>query len=252
MPDPCVLELGLNGEAPDAVGLPTRLLVYARVDGPCSAIRLSVSQTEGGAVLFSGVTSPDSNGTASVGFPIEPPVFPCGFPLWVEAECIEGGTCSKAETMTIACKAAPSGQGNGGTNGGWPWPLPPQLFCPLIGRSFTIAILAGLLMIVVSIAFGLVAGIAAGFAVIAGAFAILAIWSTWCSPHWCSVWGAVLWALKRAFLGGLVLSVVMLNVAGLLLTFVLGATAGILTGRLRHARCQIPSALTPLNHLPLW
>jgi hypothetical protein len=252
MPDPCVLELGLNGDAPDAAGIPTRLGPYARVSGPCAQIRISIRQSDGGAVLFSAVAAPDSNGTAAVEFPVDPPVFPCGFRMWVEAECVAGGSCHKAVSIPIACKGRPSGNGDGGGSDGWPWPLPPQLFCPLIGRTFTTAVLFGLLSIVVGAALGVTPGIAAGFAVIAGAFAVLAIWRVWCAPHHCYLWGALLWALKRAFIGGLLVSLVSLSIGGFLVCFAMGAAAGVITGRLRQSRCQLPGLSTPLNQLPLW
>lgn len=271
MSDCSIIDVGLNGEARDAAGIPTRLGAYARIDGQCNAVRLSVSQSQGGTVLFTGIASPDSNGTVSIGFPVEPPVFPCNFSLSVLAECVNDASCSKEETVVIQCKGYTPGGGNGGgnsddsdNNGGsnsnngdnensnWPWPSPPELFCPLIGRSFTTALLAGLITLITSIALNVPAGIAAGTAIIAGAFAIFSIWRTWCTPNTCYVLGAILWALKRSVLGGLVIGIFTLSFGALLTVVALGAIAGGITGMLRYDRCQIPAATTPIGQLPLW
>jgi len=263
MPATCVLDVGLNGEGLDAAGLPTRLLVYGRVQGTCSRVRFTVRLTQTSPVLLSGDATPDSNGTCAVEFPLPVPAFPCGSRFWVEAECVEGGTCSVTTSLPVSCKDRPgtgggtgpgggSGPGGGGTSDWWPWPLPPVLFCPLMGRSFTTALLFGLMLIVTGVAFVMPAIVAGGVAIVAGAFAILAVWQYWCLVNSCYLRGAVLWALLRAIAAGAILAVVTLSVATWLLTLTLGAIAGIVTARLRAGRCPIPDLTTPLQQLPLW
>lgn len=257
MPNTCVLDIGLNGLEQDAVGLPARLQIYARVQGTCSRVRFTLRLSQGGPVLFSGEAVPDSNGTCSVDFPIEPPTFPCGFSFWVEAQCIAGGTCSTAASLPIQCKrpgsqgpGGPGGPGTGNGNGsGNGWQLPS--FCILMGQAFLMALYAGLLLLVTSVAFGQPGGMVAAGALIVGALALRAIWLTWCSVSFCHFWGAVLWVLKHAVLAGAILSVLTVSAAGVLLTLFLGAIAGMITAQLRYNRCPLPPITTPIQQLPL-
>ena len=104
MSDCSIINVGLNGEARDAAGIPTRLIAYARINGQCNAVKLYVRQSENGTILFTGIEEPDSNGTVSIAFPVEPPVFPCNFALYVEAKCEDGASCSKGVAVAIQCK----------------------------------------------------------------------------------------------------------------------------------------------------
>jgi hypothetical protein len=268
MPDPCTFfAFGLNGVDRDAVGLPTSLEPFAHVQGNCAKVRLTVRQSQNGAALFSAEVTPTSDGTCVVRFPLPAAIFPCGFHLWVEATCTAGGTCSRGEMLSIACKWPGNGGGGnggggnggggngGGGNGGpddWPWPLPPLLFCPLMGRAFTTALLLGLVTLVTSVAFAIPAGIGAGGVIVAGAFAILALWLQWCSVSYCNYWGAILWALKRTVIVAVILSIFAASVSVLLLGLAIGAVVGIITAKLRAKRCRLPSLTTPLQQLPLW
>jgi hypothetical protein len=121
-----------------------------------------------------------------------------------------------------------------------------------MGRSFTVALMTGFFMIITGVAFGINAGVVAGVAIIAGAYAILGLWRWWCPVNPCYFWGAILWVLKRVFVGGMLMSLMSLSVAGLLLTLCFGAAAGMVTARLRFNRCPMPSLTTPLQQLPLW
>lgn len=258
MPDTCTFDVGLNGLQPDAVGLPTRLQLYARRHGVCDRVQLLVRQTQGGLVLFSDIVTPDSNGTCIAEFALPGTIFPCGFRLWVEARCVDGGTCEHGAMVPIDCKARPGAGGSSNPNNpnnsddDWPWGLPPVLFCPLMGQRFTLALLMGLIGLVTSVAFVIPVGVAAAGVIIAGAFAILAVWRRWCPVSFCSLWGAVLWALKRAVIGGVILSILGASVPAFLLSIAMGAMAGMITAKLRSMRCRLPSAMTPLSQLPLW
>src|SRR5204863_7915525 len=94
--------------------------------------------------------------------------------------------------------------------------------------------------------------IAAGALVIAGAFAIYAIWTRWCSVSFCNYWGAILWVLKRGVIAAGAIAVLTVDVRMLLLSFALGVLAGMSTQKLRASRCPLPSARTSLQQLPLW
>jgi hypothetical protein len=270
MPKICSFDLGLNGLEPDAVGLPTRLEVYAHVQGSCDRVRLTVRQHQGGASIFSAEVSPDSvspdsNGTCKARFPLPTAIFPCGFELWVEASCVEAGNCFKGEMLPISCKGPPGAGGEdpgdssppgggdeSGSNDEWPWPLPPLQFCPLMGRSFTIALLLGLMTLVASVALLAPAGIAAAGVIIAGAFAILGVWLHWCTVSFCNLWGAILWALKRAVTASVLVVLFTASIPVLLLSLTMGIAAGVITAKLRSMRCRLPAHTTPLQELPLW
>lgn len=257
----CVIDIGLNGIAQDAIGLPTRLEAYARVQGQCTRVRFAVRQAAGLPVLFTGETDTDSNGTALIEFPLEPAAFPCGFRFWVRAECATGGTCFKEGLVAVSCKRpAPGGNvpgdndgdGQPDSNQGWPWPLPPQLFCPLMGRAFTMALLAGLMFMMFAVATNIPNGVMAAGVLIAGAFALLGIWRMWCAMNPCHFWGAVLWVLKRVVVAGVILAAVTPSLDAGLFTLALGMLAGAITARQRANRCTLPGLTTPLQQLPLW
>jgi hypothetical protein len=265
MPEICSFDLGLNGLEPNAVGLPTRLEVSARVQGSCNRVRLTVRQHQGGPSIFSGEVSPDLNGTCKASFPLPAAIFPCEFGLWVEASCVEAGNCFKGQMLPISCKgppgggdedpgdsSPPDGGDEGGSNDEWPWPLPPVQFCPLIGRSFTVALLLGLLTLVASVALLAPAGIAAAGVIIAGALAILGVWLHWCTVSFCNLWGAILWALKRAVIAGVLVVLFTANIPVLLLSLTMGMAGGVITAKLRSMRCRLPAHTTPLQELPLW
>lgn len=265
MPNTCTFDIGLNGLEPDAVGLPTRLQAYARVQGACTRVRLTVRDPQSGLPLFSDEANADTNGTVAVSFPLNFPIFPCGHQLRVEAECVSGGSCSGSALVAIACKTrpnggsdpndpnAPGGGGGGGQpNDDWPWGLPPVLWCPLMGRRFTEALLLAAATILIGIAFAIPAVTAAGGVIAAGAFAILAVWRTWCNVSYCKFRGALLWVMKRATLMAIVLSLVTASALMLMVAIACGVVAGMLTAQLRANRCALPDVTTPLNQLPLW
>lgn len=249
----CTLEIGgVNGEAVTGAGLPTRFIVYARREGSCDLVELTVRVTENGPPIFVGLATPDSNGTASADFYLEPPFLACGQTLWVEARCAPGGECSASAPVAIACKEIPEAGPGGNGNDGWVWPLPPELFCPLIGQAFTLALFTGIVAVLIGVAMALLPAIAAGIAIIAGAFGVLAVWRHWCALPHCYFWGAILWVLKRCLLAGIILTVFFVSVPTLLLTLAIGFVAGVVTNRMRKAHCPLPSITTPLNQLPLW
>jgi hypothetical protein len=265
----CILSVGLNGLALDAVGLPTVLQPYARVQvaGTCTLVRLSLRASQFAPVLFSVDVVPDSNGTAVADFPLVVPLYTCGAELWVRAECVGGGSCNVDQAVAISCKKPPhggggnggnpndpanDGNGNNGNGNDWPWGLPPVLFCPMVGRAFTMAFLFGLTAMLLGAAFVGPTGMIAGATLVIAAFGLLAFWRLWCPVYGCYLRGAMLWALKRAVVGGAVLAIVTLSALTGLLTVALGIWAGMITVKLRYARCAIPSLTTPLQQLPLW
>jgi hypothetical protein len=253
----CTFDLGLNGLDLDAVGLPTRVEVYARMHGACTRVRLTVRQAQNSLPLFSEEVTPDSNGTCRSDFPLLTPIFPCGFELWVEAECVEGDSGTAGAPVALSCKRVPSNSGGGDPNdpnqpSDWPWGLPPALFCPLMGRAFTSALLFGVLTIIAGVSLAAPLVIAAGFLVITGAFAIYAIWTHWCSVSFCNYWGAILWVLKRGVIAAGAVAVLTVDVRVFLLAIALGVLAGMVTQKLRARRCPLPSAMTSLQQLPLW
>ena len=250
---PCSLQIGgINGEAVTGGGLPTQLRVYVRRQGNCGQVEITVRVTQNGLAIFTAMATADSNGTATAEFVVEPPIFACGSTLWVEARCAPGGECSASAPVSIGCKG-PSDGGPGGTDDNeWPWPFPPQLFCPLIGRGFTLALFTGIVTFLTGVAMALPPAIGAGVAIVVAAFGILAVWRHWCAIPYCYFWGAILWVLKRCLLAGVVLTLLFVSVATLLCTLAIGFAAGVITNRLRKAHCRLPSLTTPLTQLPLW
>lgn len=261
----CVLDIGLNALAQDAAGRPVGIEPYARVQGQCSRVRFTLRPSQNGPVLFSSEATPDSNGICTVTFALDPPVFPCGTRFWVEAQCVSGGTCSKAAFLAIACKEPPGGSGggaggghgdgggsgddgdNGSEGGGFRFPS----FCTVMGQAFLMALYLGLVVLVVSVALALPSGLAAAGALILGALALQAIWLTWCTISFCHYWGAILWVLKNVVVIGAIVSAFTLSVAGMMVTLGIGAAAGIVTARLRYRRCPLPALRTSFQQLPL-
>ncbi len=250
---PCTLQIGgINGEAVTGGGLPTQLRVYVRRQGKCDQVEITVRVTQNGPAMFTAMATPDNNGTATAGFIVEPPIFACGSPLWVEARCAAGGECSASAQVSIDCKVPSDGGSGGPNNGNWPWPFPPQLFCPLIGRGFTLALFTGIVTFLTGVAMALPPAIGAGVAIVVAAFGILAVWRHWCAIPYCYFWGAILWVLKRCLLAGAILTLFFVSAATLLCTLAIGFAAGVVTNRLRKAHCGLPRMITPLTQLPLW
>jgi hypothetical protein len=261
----CVLDIGLNAPAQDVAGLPTGIEAYARVQGLCSRVRFTLRPSQNGPVLFSAEATPDSNGTCTVTFPLQPLVFPCGSRFWVEAQCVSGGTCSKAAFLGLACKQPPGGNGGGvgggghgggggnggggggGGGGGFQFPS----FCSVMARAFLVVLYLGLIVLVVSVALAIPAGLAVAAALILGAMALQAIWLTWCTTSFCHYWGAILWVLKNVVVVGAIVSALSLSVAGMMITLAIGAAAGIITAQLRYRRCPLPTLTTSMQQLPL-
>lgn len=264
----CTIEVAANGEALNGAGLPTRLLVYGRItSGSCTGVRCSVRPFQSGPVLLTAEAEPDSNGTWACEFPLAAAPIACGTPLWIEAQCVDGGACSVAQTVQVACKSEPDGGGgsqppgsggNGGGNNGdgngwqWPWPWPPAVFCPAVGRVFTQVLLLAVVALLAGVALVNAVVVGSALAVIGGAFGLLGVWRFFCQPHSCYVLGAILWVAKRCTIAALILLVLAPHLAMLLALWTTGAVAGILTGWLRKRRCPIPSVHTPLNQLPVW
>lgn len=276
----CELEVNLSGEALDALGIPTRLVVWGRIrSGHCQRVEFTVRAGPGGLILRSGQALTDSNGTWSAGFPMLLPVWPCGSDLWVEARCVSGGDCDTSRSVEIACKASPEqpgGPGNGGPGsdgpggngpgsngpgsngpglgpyGDWPWDWPPHTWCPMVGRTFTALLLTALGIILAGSGFGNPVAVATGVAMVGAAFALLAFWHHWCAPNWCYVLGAVFWALSRSTIGGIALFLATVSVPAGLWTLSFGALAGMINVALLRRRCRVASLRTPLNQLPLW
>ena len=258
----CSIEVAANGEALNSAGLPTHLLVYGRItSGACTRVRCRVRPFQGAPVLFTAEADTDSNGTWRCTFPLLATPLACGTPLWIEAQCIVGDTCSVAQTVHVQCKQQPGGGSGtqppgGGGNGGtetWPWPWPPTIFCPAVGRVFTQTLLLSVLALLLGIALWNGAVVAGALAVIATAFAVLfGIWTWFCQPHSCYILGAILWVAKRGTIAALILLVIFPSLAGLMALWIMGIIAGILTGRLRKLRCPIPRLSTPINQLPVW
>jgi len=175
----------------------------------------------------------------------------------VEAECRAGDSGAAGAPVALSCKRTPANSGGGDPNdpnqpSDWPWGLPPALFCPLMGRTFTTALLLGVLAVIAGVALAAPLVIAAGAVAIAGAFAIYAIWTRWCSVSFCNYWGAILWVLKRGVIGAGTIAVLTADVRVFLLAIALGVLAGMVTQKLRASRCPLPSARTSLQQLPLW
>lgn len=267
----CTIEVAANGEALNSAGLPTQLLVYGRItSGACTRVRCRVRPFQGAPVLFTAEADTDSNGTWRCAFPLLAVPLACGTPLWVEAQCVTGDTCSIAQTVHVQCKQPQPGGGgatpppgggsggsggNGGNGGGsdWPWPWPPAIFCPAVGRLFTQTLLLSVLALLLGIAFWNVPVMAGALAVIAASFAVLfGIWAWFCQPHSCYLLGAILWVAKRGTIAALVLLVIFQNLAILMALWIIGMIAGILTGRMRKLRCPLPRLSTPINQLPVW
>ena len=253
----CTFDLGLNGLDRDAVGLPTRVEVYARVQGSCTRVQLTVRQAQGTSPLFTQAVTPDSNGTCSIDFPLPSTIFPCGFKLWVDAQCLDGDSGATGGFVALDCKGLPRADGDNSNSPGqndvnWPWGLPSSLFCPLMGRSFAAALQLGLLTLIVGIALALPVAIATGAVMLEGAIAIQATWMRWCNVSDCNYWGAILWVLKRGTISAAVFALLTAKVIMLLVAVTLGVLAGMVTQRLRASRCPLPSAKTSLQQLPLW
>jgi len=245
----CTIEIGgVNGEAVTGAGLPTQLVVYARREGDCDEVELTVRTIQNGPPIFVGSAEPDSNGTVSRTFYLEPPFVACGQTLWVEARCKAGGDCLASAPVELACKSVPESP----DDDDWTWTLPPELFCPLIGQGFTIALLAGIVTALTSVAMASVAVFGVGIAIIAGAFGVLAVWRHWCAIPPCYFWGAILWVLKRSLLAAVILTVVFISVPTLLCSLAVGFVAGGVTNHMRKMHCPLPHITTPLNQLPLW
>jgi hypothetical protein len=269
----CQLEVNLSGEALDSIGMPTSLLVWGRVvAGQCTKVEFTLRASQGGLVLASGQAETDSNGTwrADVGMPLV--TWPCGSHLWVEARCIEGGDCATARSAEVACKlpgggggsgpgAQPGGPGSGsdggpdsgtGGSGDWPWPSPPHIWCPMVGRTFITMLVAALAMILLGAATVSLAVVTAGLALVGAAFAALAFWRQWCVPNWCYVNGALFWVLGRATLAGIGITIGMMSMWAGLWTVIFGALAAAFNIALLRRRCRVPALTTPLAQLPLW
>lgn len=263
----CSIEVAANGEALTSAGLPTRLLVYGRITtGTCTRVRCTVRPFQAGPVLFAAEAEPDSNGTWTCEFPLTAAPIACGTPLWIEAQCIAGGTCAAAQTVSVACKTRPGGggaqppgtgpDGGGGGDGDdgweWPWPWPPAIFCPAVGRVFTAVLLVAVVALLIGVALLNALAVGGALAAIAAAFGLLGVWRFFCQPHACHVLGAVLWVAKRGSVLAFILLVLAPHLAMLVALWMIGVLAGILTGWLRRNRCAVPSIWTPLNQLPVW
>jgi len=109
-----------------------------------------------------------------------------------------------------------------------------------------VALLAGVALLNVAVVAGALAGIGGTFAV------FFAIWKFFCQPRSCYILGALLWVAKRGTVAALILLVVNPHLAMLMALWIIGAIAGILTGRMRKSRCPIPSLRTSINQLPVW
>jgi hypothetical protein len=266
----CVItSVGLNGYNNDGLGRPSELFLYARVTGTCTLVRLELRLSPNGIVVFSATVPVDTNGSASASYFPQPVIYPCGHSFWMTATCASGSDCSAAGWIGLVCKSGspgspggpgtpgnppgsgPGDNGNGGT-GDWPWPSPPHIFCPMIGRVFTVMFAAGLAVVVLGVWMLSPPLVASGVALIAAAFAMLAIWQIWCVPPPCYVVGAILWGLKRATVGALGIGLVLFSVPTLILALLLGIASGMATAYLRKRRCFLPKLTTPLANLPLW
>jgi hypothetical protein len=271
MPSNCTIEIEANGESLMGNGMPAWLVVYGRiVAGQCNRVRCQVSAIQGGVVLFSDDVIVDQNGVWRCEFPLITVSFSCGATIWVEAQCLDGGECATAESVTIHCKQAPgggtgsqpnpggnngtdNGSGNGNGNVDWPWPWwPPAVFCPLIGRFFTSILLLAWTAYLVAVAnqnttYG---GIALG--AIAADFAVLGLWMQFCRPHFCHVIGAILWVAKRVTVAGFGMLLIVHHLPMIVALWTTGAISGILAGMLLKRRCSMPRLGTPLNQLPIW
>lgn len=267
----CRITAELSGINPDVNAVVERIQAHGRASRECSRVRVTIRPSPTAPALasaevdvaFLDPVSPDpadpsNDGTWAVEFPLSGLPIVCGLRLWVEAECVLGGTCSTSGMREIACKSIPGsgggqpGDGDGGGSTGWPWPFPPIVMCPLFGRSFAALLVAGLTMFVVGVAFANQVMAGGGIALIAVAFGTYALWNAFCVPIECYVYGVILWALKRAVIAGAVASIMMMSVPGVLATMGLGALAGSLTAFLRRRRCSLPAWSDPLSSLPLW
>lgn len=259
----CTIDVAVNGEALDSAGLPTQLVVYGHItSGTCTRVRCRVRLFQGAPVLFSADVATDSNGTWICTFELTVAPLACGTPLWIEAQCISGGSCAVAQTVHVACKQTPGGgggnnqpqpPGSGNHGNNWPWPWPPAIFCPAIGRMFTqtlllavLALLLGVMMLDTTLIVGALTAIGTVFVVFFG------IWTWFCQPRVCYVLGAMLWVAKRGTIAAIVLLVMSPNFAMLIALWIIGAIAGILTGLMRKRRCSIPRLSTSINQLPVW
>ena len=263
MPTDCTIEVEASGETLLSTGRPAWLVVFGRiVSGQCGNVRCQVSAVQGSAILFSADAIVDQNGVWSCRFPLVTVQFACGATIWVEAQCLSGGQCSIAQTVTIHCKEAPNGApgsqpdpvGNGGNNGNgnWPFPWPPAIFCPLIGRFFTLVLLTAWTALLASVAnqnpvYG---GIALG--AIAADFVVLLVWMQFCQPRFCYVIGAMLWAAKRVTLLGLGMLLIVHHLPMMIALWGTGIISGVLAGMLLKRRCPMPRLTTPLSQLPIW
>ena len=235
---PCTIEVAANGVGQVIGGLPTRLVVYARLTGTCNRVRFRVLDSPTGGVLFSSEAVPDVNGTCSSEFVMLPGFIGCGAPLWIEAQCIADGTCGVAQTVYLKCKEPSTG--------------PPIVFCPFVARLFTQTLLLAWGALLMGVALLNATVIVAALATIVADFGVLGVWRQICQPHVCHVRGAVLWAAKRCVLLGVLLLLMSRHVPMVTVLWLTGIIAGVLTGRLRKDNCPIPSVRTPLNQLPLW
>jgi hypothetical protein len=258
MPTDCTLEVEANGETLLSSGRPAWLVVFGRiVSGQCSNVSCQVSAAQGSAILFSADVIVDQNGGWRCQFPLITVQFACGASIWVEAQCSGGGHCSIGQAVTIHCKEAPNGAPGwqpdpGGNNGNWPFPWPPAIFCPLIGRFFTSMLLIAWTAFLASVAnqnpvYG---GVALG--AIAADFAVLLLWMQFCQPRFCYVIGAMLWVAKRVTLLGLGMLLIVHHLPMIIALWGTGIISGVLAGMLLKRRCSMPRLTTPLSQLPIW
>jgi hypothetical protein len=127
------------------------------------------------------------------------------------------------------------------------------MFCPAIGRVFTQTLLLAVIALLVGVARINFTVIRVALTAIGVAFAVFfSIWAFFCQPHMCYVLGAILWVMKRATIVALVLLVLAPHLAMLTTLWIIGATAGVLTGWMRKRHCPMPSLRTPMNQLPVW
>ena len=257
-----ITELHISGDDHDALGRPRRWSVFARVSGTCTHVNIEVRLVPvQGNNLYSATCEVDNGlATGFVDFP--DPTYFCGQRLWACATCAGGG-CTLSGWTHLRCKAEgttgtgpTNGNGNvpGGGNGGlpnWPWPSPPSIFCPMIGRIFIPMFAAAVLVIVVASTFGM-NWVLAAVALLSVPFAVLAFWRRWCTPRWCYVVGGMLWGLKPAFVAAVGLAIFQPNVLTAVVALAIGAGAGMCTAYLRENRCFIPKLTTPFSALPIW
>ena len=271
---PVTLQIDNVSAGPPYLGnVPQGFAVQGRASAGCTQVRVIVRPTPNGPALrdevvpvvvpSGGTGDPIFTGVFSVQVPLPPILsFACGAPVWVHAVSVDDPSAFVSISRPIECKPAPDGNGGNGGAGphhgpddgqptnGWPWPWPPFVFCPMLGRAFVVALLAALTALALGVATASPTTLGAAAAAFVLAATAYAIWMYWCLVNECVRLGAFCWVFKHAFIAAIPIAFGLQSAGAGLLWLLYGSAAGICVVRLRAIRCPVPSGGSSLGQLP--